>query len=61
MAQKYNSKKVDGAEVTPTRPKVVKRFHFAGGGDYEPMSVTAASREEAEKEWKKKRVKISNS
>jgi len=41
------------AEATP-----VEEHHFAGGLEYEPLTVKAASREEAEKLWQQLRKKV---
>ena len=32
-------------------------FHFPGEGVWQPMTVQASSREEAEKQWKQRRVR----
>lgn len=33
-------------------------FHFSGSGEYEPVSIEASDREEAEKKWEKIRRKV---
>lgn len=36
-------------------------YHFPGGGEYEPMTVIAQSREEAEQKWREARKKVASS
>lgn len=51
------------ADITPTEKHAKiktsvaapQEFHFPGSGQYEPITITANSREEAEKEWIAKR------
>lgn len=33
-------------------------YHFSGGGEYEPCTIKATSREEAEKKWEKERKAV---
>lgn len=35
-----------------------QEYHFAGGLEYEPLTVKAASQEEAEKLWQQLRKKV---
>jgi len=60
MQKDSKNKMIDGsgakdksAEATP-----VEEHHFAGGLEYEPLTVKAASREEAEKLWQQLRKKV---
>lgn len=46
---------------TESRSKLdalLEEFHFGGGGEYKPLAVYARSREEAEKLWQEKRVRV---
>ncbi len=36
----------------------LEEFHFAGGREYEPLTVHAVSREEAEEIWIRERKKV---
>ncbi len=36
----------------------VQQFHFAGSLKYQPQTITASTREEAEEKWLKTRKKI---
>jgi len=36
----------------------LQSYHFPGGGEYEPMTVSASSREEAEQKWRETRKKV---
>lgn len=35
-----------------------EEFHFSGSGEYEPQTIRARTREEAEQEWQRTRVPI---
>lgn len=35
-----------------------QRYHFSGGGEYEPLSVEAGTQEEAEEIWQRERKKV---
>lgn len=48
------NKEVEKGEIKTT----IEEYHFAGGMEYEPLTVEAASREEAEKLWEARRVKV---
>jgi len=39
----------------------LQEFHFAGSGEYEPITILARSREEAEEIWQSKRKKVEKS
>jgi len=56
-----NSKNKDMASSEETTTKVVlQEFHFAGGGEYYPMTILAANIFEAEKIYITKRIIINN-
>ncbi|MCX6756338.1 MAG: hypothetical protein NTX85_03285 [Candidatus Nomurabacteria bacterium] len=48
------NKEVEEGKIKTT----INSFHFAGGMEYEPLTVEAGSREEAEKLWEARRVKV---
>ncbi len=53
------NKAITNKEVEEGKIKTTKEpYHFAGGMEYEPMTVEAESREEAEKLWEAGRVKV---
>ena len=33
-------------------------YHFSGGGEYEPITIKARDRDEAEKIWREQRKKV---
>jgi hypothetical protein len=48
-------------QITGLRNKTeaeLEEFHFSGGLEYEPLTVRARSREEAEEIWLKERKKV---
>jgi len=45
-----------GAEDIETKGEV-QQFHFAGSLKYQPQTITASTREEAEEKWIKTRKK----
>jgi hypothetical protein len=47
--------KNDGITMT-AESRINNRYHFAGEGKYQPMSVVASTIEEATAAWKEKRV-----
>ena len=47
-------------DMSPDASPPVKEYHFAGSGKFHPLTVTAVSREEAEKIWEKERKKVEN-
>ena len=59
MEKDYKNKMV-GAETPPeTKTKTqTQSWHFAGGGEYEPMAIEAATYEEALEKWLKERKKV---
>lgn len=52
----YRNKQITEAE----NKEVLEEYHFAGGGEYLPMTVKAKNQEEAEKIYLKERKKIIN-
>ena len=50
MSKEYQTK-----EMTAAPPG---EYHFPGGKEYEPCTVMAGNRAEAEKQWEKSRVAI---
>lgn len=56
MQKEAKNKQVTG--VTNKAEGELQEFHFAGGGEYQPLSVHARSREEAEEIWRKERKKV---
>lgn len=56
MQEKQRSKEMK-VESVKTK-SIVEPYHFAGGGEYYPITVIAENREEAEKKWEKERVLI---
>jgi len=46
---------------TPSETKIktqTQSWHFAGGGEYEPIAIEAATYEEALEKWLKERKKV---
>lgn len=43
---------------TPTPAAKPEIYHFAGGGEYEPVSIEAVSQEEALEKWEKIRKPV---
>lgn len=41
-----------------TLARTLEEFHFAGSGEYEPITIKAATIEEATAEWERKRTPI---
>jgi len=60
MQKDSKNKMIDGAGIKDKAAEVrtEQEYHFAGGLEYEPLTVKAASREEAEKLWQEKRKKV---
>lgn len=60
MEKNYKNKQITDTETkTPqTNEGALEDFFFAGGGEYEPLTVQARSREEAEEIWQKQRKKV---
>lgn len=59
MLKDSKNKMIDGAGIRDkTAEAIEQEYHFAGGLEYEPFTVKAASREEAEKLWQEKRKKV---
>lgn len=52
-----NKQQTDSADKSQSEAPL-EEYHFAGGGEYEPLAVQARSREEAEKLWQGKRKKV---
>lgn len=55
MQKESKNKQITGAQ---NKEAELEEFHFSGGGEYEPLSVKARSREEAEEIWQKERKKV---
>jgi hypothetical protein len=60
MIESAKNKAIDPAQnVTVTaKSQIVNEYHFAGAPDYEPLSVTANTIEEATALWEKNRVAL---
>jgi hypothetical protein len=60
MIESAKNKALDPAQnVTITaKSQIVNEYHFAGAPDYEPLSVTANTIEEATALWEKNRVAL---
>jgi hypothetical protein len=50
--------KIIGEPQTTKSDLPLEEFHFAGGREYEPLTVHARSREEAEEIWMRERKKV---
>lgn len=49
-------------DTTITTPEpAIDEFLFAGGGEFEPITIKATSIEEATKKWEKSRVAVGTS
>lgn len=46
------------SEETTQKAATLERYHFAGGGEYEPTSIEATSYEDALKKWEEIRVPV---
>lgn len=55
MLKNYKNKLITDSE---NKDEELQEFHFAGGLEYEPITIQARSREEAEEIWQIKRVAI---
>jgi len=57
MQEKKSTKDMrpDSKQVKTKGDAVEREYHFAGGGEYRPMSVGAISQQEAHEKWKKQR------
>ena len=53
---------IEKAHTTKDMSPPSREYHFAGSGKYHSLTITAVSREEAEKIWEKERksVKVEN-
>lgn len=58
MKEAETKKVMTGGEAGAAQKGSKEEFHFGGGGEYHPLTITATSRQEAEKEWEKTRVKV---
>jgi len=56
--QKDITNKAMQPEEVKNKSSAKEIFHFSGSGEYEPVSIEAENREEAERKWEKVRVKI---
>jgi hypothetical protein len=56
MLKNYKNKQI--AESENKGEELLEEYHFSGGLEYEPLTVKARSREEAEEIWRQKRIKI---
>ena len=45
-------------EEKKTSPKHTEAYHFAGGGEYEPVTIEASSIEEATEAWEKQKKAV---
>lgn len=60
MQKKERNKMIGGDDKPEVKNKSVEEYHFAGGGKYYPQTIKAVSREEAETEYEKTKVEVSN-
>lgn len=58
MQEKKQTKEMKSRDVLNKGSNILEEYHFSGGGEYEPMTITATSRESAEAEWLQRRVKV---
>lgn len=58
MQKEYKNKAVDPEKVKTKSEEALEEYHFPGGLEYEPLTVRARSREEAEEIWLKQRKKV---
>ena len=60
MQKNSKNKMIDGSGTNDKSAETAREqeYHFAGGLEYEPLTVKAASREEAEKLWQQNRKKV---
>ncbi len=57
MIEEHKNKKIGEPPKSKT-DSPLEEYHFAGGREYEPLTVRAKSREEAEEIWKQERKKV---
>ncbi len=58
MQTKQKDKMISVDEAKNKSEQSLEEFHFGGGGEYQPITVRAASREEAEAIWTRERTKV---
>ena len=57
MQTEYQNKAIKPESV---KNKTLLQFHFAGGMEYQPLTIEAASYDEALKIWEKEKQPIKN-
>jgi len=58
MQTKFKNKAIGADDAQNKVEQPLIEFHFAGDGEYEPLTVKARDPEEAEKLWQEKRRKV---
>jgi len=58
MQEKIRSKEMQPRDTLNKGSNIIEEYHFPGGGEYEPMTIEATSRESAEAEWLQRRRKV---
>ena len=58
MQKEAKNKQITDANNKSQSTNELQEFHFAGGLEYEPLTVQARNREEAEEIWQKERKKV---
>jgi hypothetical protein len=56
MLKNYKNKQI--TDIDNKDNEVLEEYHFPGGLEYEPLTVRARNREEAELIWQQKRKKV---
>ena len=60
MQREYKNKQMAVGSVSTKAPAETgvpqEEFFFSGGGEYQPLTVTAESRDQAEEIWKERRI-----
>lgn len=58
MQKEAKNKIIGAADAQNKTEQPLQEFHFAGGGEYEPITVQAKTPEEAQEIWKRERKKV---
>lgn len=65
MQREYKNKQMAVGNVSMKNPAetgvLQEEFFFPGGGEYQPLTVTASDRDEAEEMWKDRRIPVPKS
>lgn len=63
MQREYKNKQMAVGNVSTKSPAetgaLQEEFFFPGGGEYQPLTVTAENRDQAEEVWKERRIPAS--